>query len=118
MIRIYDLIESDYYFLFSVVDNLTYNVSFDILKIWLLRCWQDVVLIATRRMVPPPKKGSAATRPRNRTLTAVHESMLEDIVYPAEIAGKRVRYRVDGSKIMKVIFFNFSNCIFMCFSGL
>ncbi|KAI3717075.1 hypothetical protein L1987_68417 [Smallanthus sonchifolius] len=63
---------------------------------------KDVVLIATRRMLPPPKKGSAAQRPRNRTLTAVHDAMLEDIVYPAEIVGKRIRYRVDGSKIIKI----------------
>jgi small subunit ribosomal protein S7e len=62
-----------------------------------------VILIATRRIVRPPKKGSAVQRPRNRTLTAVHEAMLEDIVLPAEIVGKRVRYRIDGSKIMKVI---------------
>lgn len=64
--------------------------------------WQDVVVIATRRIVRPPKKGSAAQRPRSRTLTAVHDAMLEDIVFPAEIAGKRVRYRIDGSKIIKV----------------
>ncbi|XP_040999362.1 40S ribosomal protein S7-like [Juglans microcarpa x Juglans regia] len=63
---------------------------------------KDVVLIATRRIVRPPKKGSAAQRPRSRTLTSVHEAMLEDIVLPAEIVGKRVRYRIDGSKIMKV----------------
>jgi small subunit ribosomal protein S7e len=61
-----------------------------------------VILIATRRIVRPPKKGSAVQRPRNRTLTAVHEAMLEDIVLPAEIVGKRVTYKVDGSKIMKV----------------
>jgi small subunit ribosomal protein S7e len=61
-----------------------------------------VIIIATRRIVRPPKKGSAAQRPRSRTLTAVHEAILEDVVLPAEIVGKRTRYRVDGSKIMKV----------------
>ncbi|KAL4297367.1 hypothetical protein GQ457_12G007670 [Hibiscus cannabinus] len=63
---------------------------------------KDVILIATRRILRPPKKGSAVQRPRSRTLTAVHEAMLEDIVLPAEIVGKRIRYRIDGSKIMKV----------------
>ncbi|KAL3680876.1 hypothetical protein R1sor_023832 [Riccia sorocarpa] len=63
---------------------------------------KDVVIIATRRILRPPKKGSAASRPRSRTLTAVHEAVLEDLVFPTEIVGKRVRYRLDGSKIMKV----------------
>ncbi|XP_022137245.1 40S ribosomal protein S7-like [Momordica charantia] len=63
---------------------------------------KDVILIANRRILRPPKKGSAVQRPRTRTLTSVHEAMLEDIVLPAEIVGKRIRYRVDGSKIMKV----------------
>ncbi|KAL9682559.1 hypothetical protein QQ045_014360 [Rhodiola kirilowii] len=63
---------------------------------------KDVILIATRRIVRPPKKGSAVQRPRNRTLTAVHEAILEDVVLPAEIVGKRIRYRLDGSKIMKI----------------
>ena len=63
---------------------------------------QDVVIVATRRIVRPPKKGSAVVRPRTRTLTAVHDGILEDVVYPAEIVGKRVRYRLDGSKIIKV----------------
>ncbi|KAL2895519.1 40S ribosomal protein S7 [Bienertia sinuspersici] len=63
---------------------------------------KDVVLIATRRIVRPPKKGSAVRRPRSRTLTSVHENILEDVVQPAEIVGKRCRYRLDGSKVMKV----------------
>lgn len=63
---------------------------------------KDVIMIATRRILRPPKKGSAVQRPRSRTLTAVHDAMLEDIVYPAEIVGKRVRYRLDGSKIIKI----------------
>jgi small subunit ribosomal protein S7e len=52
--------------------------------------------------VRPPKKGSAVVRPCTRTLTAVHDAILEDVVYPAEIVGKRVRYHADGAKVMKV----------------
>ncbi|GAB2279192.1 40S ribosomal protein, partial [Dionaea muscipula] len=63
---------------------------------------KDVVLIATRKIMRPPKKGSAVRRPRSRTLTSVHENILEDVVQPAEIVGKRVRYHLDGSKIMKI----------------
>ncbi|KAL9249474.1 Small ribosomal subunit protein eS7-like protein [Drosera capensis] len=63
---------------------------------------KDVIIIATRKILRPPKKGSATKRPRSRTLTSVHENILEDLVQPAEIVGKRVRYRLDGSKIMKV----------------
>ncbi|KAM7267514.1 hypothetical protein ACFE04_009680 [Oxalis oulophora] len=63
---------------------------------------KDVVLVASRRMVRPPKRGSAAQRPRTRTLTAVHDAILEDVVQPAEIVGKRIRYRLDGTKIIKI----------------
>ncbi|KAK1581279.1 hypothetical protein Q3G72_004500 [Acer saccharum] len=48
----------------------------------------DVILIATRRIVRPPKKGSVVQRPRTRTLTAVHDAVLEDMVFPAQIVGK------------------------------
>ncbi|CAA7023807.1 unnamed protein product [Microthlaspi erraticum] len=57
---------------------------------------KDVMFVATRRIVRPPKKGSTIQRPHNRTLTSVHESMLEDVAYPAEIVGKRTRYHVDA----------------------
>ncbi len=32
----------------------------------------------------------------------VHEAILDDLVYPTEIVGKRVRYKVEGSKMLKV----------------
>ncbi|KAK1650836.1 hypothetical protein QYE76_068641 [Lolium multiflorum] len=63
---------------------------------------KDVVFVATRKIVRPPKKGSAVQRPRTRTLTAVHDGILEDVVYPAEIVGKRIRYRLDGAKVIKI----------------
>ena len=40
--------------------------------------------------------------PRSRTLHAVHTAILDDLVYPAEIVGKRIRIRLDGSRLFKV----------------
>ena len=63
---------------------------------------KDVVVVANRRILPPPTSGRSNARPRSRTLTAVHDAILDDLVYPTEIVGKRIRYRVDGSKVLKV----------------
>jgi small subunit ribosomal protein S7e len=41
-------------------------------------------------------------RPRSRTLKAVQDGLLDDIVFPTEIVGKRVRVAVDGSRLLKV----------------
>eukprot|EP00899_Mesostigma_viride_P003346 jgi/Mesvir1/13011/Mv06013-RA.1 len=63
---------------------------------------KDVVLVGNRRIMRPPKKGERLQRPRSRTLTAVHDAILDDLVFPTEIVGKRLRYRSDGSKVMRV----------------
>ena len=38
----------------------------------------------------------------SRTLTAVYDAVLEDLVFPAEIVGKRIRVKLDGSQLIKV----------------
>merc|ERR1711865_381015 len=63
---------------------------------------KDVVLVGNRRILKPSSNGEALARPRSRTLTAVHTALLDDLVYPTEIVGKRTRYRADGSKVLKV----------------
>ena len=45
---------------------------------------------------------SKQKRPRSRTLTQVHDNMLDDLCFPAEIVGKRIRHRLDGSRLVKV----------------
>jgi len=65
---------------------------------------RHIVFIAQRRIMRKPTRHSRQkqARPRSRTLTAVHEKILDDLVYPTEIVGKRTRVKIDGSKIIKV----------------
>jgi hypothetical protein len=37
-----------------------------------------------------------------RTLTSVHDAILDDLTFPAEIVGKRIRIKLDGSRLIKV----------------
>merc|ERR1711948_75864 len=64
---------------------------------------KHVVFVANRTILDKNfRRKGLKVRPRTRTLTSVHESIMEDIIGPTEIVGKRTRIGVDGSKIMKV----------------
>merc|ERR1739840_92997 len=66
---------------------------------------KHVVFIAQRRILPKPTRKTnklKQKRPRSRTLQAVHTAILDALVYPAEIVGKRIRIRLDGSRLFKV----------------
>merc|ERR1712209_338900 len=67
---------------------------------------KHVVFIAQRQIQPKPTRKTRSKnkqkRPRSRTLTAVHDAILEDLVFPAEIVGKRIRIKLDGSRLIKV----------------
>mmetsp|Transcript_15279 Transcript_15279/g.18696 ORF Transcript_15279/g.18696 Transcript_15279/m.18696 type:complete len:269 (-) Transcript_15279:27-833(-) len=41
-------------------------------------------------------------RPRSQTITAVHEAILDDVVYPTKIVGKRTRFKIGGKRLLKV----------------
>ncbi|KAF3049888.1 40S ribosomal protein [Didymella keratinophila] len=70
---------------------------------------RHVLIVASRRILPRPKRSNRSRtsqtqkRPQSRTLTAVHDAILSDLVYPVEIVGKRLRTREDGSKVLKVV---------------
>eukprot|EP01087_Luapelamoeba_hula_P004246 TRINITY_DN14185_c0_g1_i1.p1 TRINITY_DN14185_c0_g1~~TRINITY_DN14185_c0_g1_i1.p1 ORF type:complete len:219 (-),score=48.50 TRINITY_DN14185_c0_g1_i1:69-725(-) len=66
---------------------------------------QHIVLIANRRILPKEGKNNRRKRqkrPMSRTLTQVHDAILEDLCHPTEIVGKRIRIRLDGSRLIKV----------------
>jgi len=65
---------------------------------------KHVVFVAQRTILDKNfRRKGLKIRPRSRTLTSVHESIMEDIVGPTEILGKRTRISVDGTKLMKII---------------
>ncbi|KAL6930041.1 ribosomal protein S7A [Hanseniaspora valbyensis] len=67
-----------------------------------------VIFLAERRIVPKPARKSRKEqkRPRSRTLTSVQDKILDDLVFPTEITGKRVRYAVGGARVQKVFLKN------------
>jgi small subunit ribosomal protein S7e len=65
---------------------------------------KNTVLFLAKRTIQSKwvKPHKSQIRPRNRTLTAVHEAILDDLVLPGTIIGKRIRCRVDGSRFYKM----------------
>ncbi|AOA64606.1 40S ribosomal protein S7-B [Komagataella phaffii CBS 7435] len=66
---------------------------------------RHVVFLAERKITPKIPRGPKVVqkRPRSRTVKVVHEKILEDLVFPTEIIGKRIRYLVGGDQITKVL---------------
>ena len=90
-------VQTNYYSIFSLIYPVT--------SLFYYHSGRHVVLIAQRTILPKNVNRGAvqkSVRSRTRTLTSVQESILEDIVYPTEIIGKRTRYKLDGSKTLKV----------------
>jgi small subunit ribosomal protein S7e len=60
------------------------------------------VFMTAQRTIVHPRSGYKQKIPRSRTLTAVYESLLDDLISPADILGKRIRHRLGGSQVMKI----------------
>ena len=64
---------------------------------------KKVVFIASRKIVRKPKNVYAQQAvKRSATMSAVHDEIMNDLVFPADVVGRRWRYNPDGSKRMKV----------------
>ncbi|XP_076302764.1 small ribosomal subunit protein eS7-like [Lasioglossum baleicum] len=67
---------------------------------------KHVMFVGERKILPKPTRKTRTKnkqkRPRSRTLTAVYDALLEDLVYPVEIVGKRIRIKLDGKQLIKV----------------
>ncbi|ELW57129.1 40S ribosomal protein S7 [Tupaia chinensis] len=66
---------------------------------------KHVIFIAQRILPKPARKSSTKNkqkRPRSCTLTAMHDAILEDLVFPSEIVGRRTRLKLDSSRLVKV----------------
>eukprot|EP00392_Amoebophrya_sp_AT5.2_P015169 g15368.t1 len=64
---------------------------------------KHIIIVANRTIMDKNfRRKGIQVRPRTRTLTSVHESILEDVVYPSEITAKRTRMSTDGAKLLKV----------------
>jgi len=62
-----------------------------------------VLLVAQRKIAKRPNDVYKLQEvQRSRTATSVNEGILNDLIFPADVVGRRWRFRTDGSRIMKV----------------
>lgn len=62
-----------------------------------------VVLVAQRKITKRPTDVYKLQKvQRSKTSTAVFENILNDLIYPCDVVGRRWRFRTDGSRTMKV----------------
>eukprot|EP01108_Squamamoeba_japonica_P009754 TRINITY_DN925_c0_g1_i1.p1 TRINITY_DN925_c0_g1~~TRINITY_DN925_c0_g1_i1.p1 ORF type:complete len:214 (-),score=77.69 TRINITY_DN925_c0_g1_i1:54-647(-) len=56
---------------------------------------KHVVVVAQRRIIKKPSKNNQRKmqkRPMSRTKQAVHDAIIEDLCFPTEVVGKRLRF--------------------------
>ncbi len=58
--------------------------------------------VLAKRTIINKKSDFKQIIPKSRTLTAVYDSILEDLISPANVIGKRFRYRLNGTQLGKI----------------
>jgi small subunit ribosomal protein S7e len=62
-----------------------------------------VVIVANRTIISPHcVMHKSQKRPRSRTLKAVHNAILDDIVAPSQVTGRQTRITVEGRVLEKI----------------
>merc|ERR1712048_97271 len=67
---------------------------------------KHVIIVGHRKIMPEEKRKASANcykqkRPISRSIKQVHENVLEDIVFPSIIIGKRIRHKTDNKSFIK-----------------
>jgi small subunit ribosomal protein S7e len=80
------------------------NVHADLVKRFEQHFNMPVLIVPFRRPINGNlyRKYIGKATPRTKTLTAVYDNLLEDLLYPATIVGKRVRFNKGKNKLFKV----------------
>lgn len=69
---------------------------------YLMQKRQQHAFVVAKRTVIHKRSDYKQKIPQNRTLTAVYDAVLEDLLVPGQIVGKRTRVRLDGTHLLKV----------------